>query len=69
MTMNRATGPRATDGNLDPVCGKELSERDPQRSSQLEGQLFFFCSRECKQSFEHNVDQWKEKMKAVGVES
>lgn len=67
MKPGRATGPRGLTSNMDPVCGMELKERDPQHSSELDGSLLFFCSLECKHRFDSNVDEWRERLKAVGT--
>jgi YHS domain-containing protein len=63
MKPGRATGPRGLDSNNDPVCGMELKERDPQRSSALDGQLIFFCSRECKERFDSNPGEFRDKLR------
>lgn len=55
LKPGRATGPRDVSSNIDPVCGRELKERDPQRSTEKDGQLYFFCSRECKQTFDESL--------------
>lgn len=65
--LNRSTGP-GINSNIDQVCGKPLSERDPQRSTTLEGQILFFCSRECKQLFDANVQEWTLRMESVGIQ-
>jgi len=65
MKPGRATGPRGFESNMDPVCGADLKERDPQRSSELQGSILFFCSRECKQKFDSNVSDWTERIKAI----
>lgn len=65
LKPGRATGPRGYDSNIDPVCGMELKERDPQRSTEQDGRILFFCSRECKQRFEANAGQWSERLKAT----
>lgn len=63
MKPGRATGPRGLDSNIDPVCGRELLERDPQRSSEIDGQLLFFCSRECKARFDDNPVGWAKNLR------
>ena len=57
LKPGRSTGPWIN-SNVDPVCGKRLMERDPQRSSEVDGQLVFFCSRECRRRFETEPDQY-----------
>jgi len=64
MKPGRATGPRAVNSNVDPVCGTEVKERDPQRSSEFEGSIVYFCSRECKHSFDANPGAMAEKLRA-----
>lgn len=54
--------------NIDPVCGKKLSERDPQRSSQLKGRALYFCSKNCKQEFDRNIDEWTQRLEDAGVD-
>ena len=48
----RVTGPLGVVSNVDPVCGMTLKERDPQRSSEWDGHIYFFCSSECKDKFD-----------------
>ena len=67
MKPGRATGPSEFEGNIDPHCGVELKERDPQRSTQLEGRILFFCSRECKRAFDANATAWSERLKESGL--
>ncbi|MBV9079734.1 MAG: hypothetical protein JO102_01295 [Elusimicrobia bacterium] len=64
MKPGRATGPRGLDSNIDPVCGRELRERDPQRSCVVEGEVVFFCSRECHQRFEKDVEAYVGRLRA-----
>jgi YHS domain-containing protein len=53
LKPGRVTGPRGVEGNIDPMCGRRLNERDPQRASEWDGHLFFFCSMECKLRFDN----------------
>jgi YHS domain-containing protein len=62
MKPGRSTGP--LNGNVDPVCGMEVRERDPQRSSENEWRIVYFCSRECKQAFDADPSQWSEVLRA-----
>src|SRR5262252_3398109 len=64
MKPGRATGPRGLDSNIDPVCGRELRERDPQRAAVLEGEMVFFCSRECQTRFESDSEGYANRLKA-----
>lgn len=38
----------------DPVCGMPLNEKDSALSEQYEGKSYFFCSRRCKDKFDHD---------------
>jgi YHS domain-containing protein len=64
MKPGRATGPQGLTSNIDPVCGMELKERDPQRSSEIDGRILFFCSRECKQKFDADPKSVVDKLRA-----
>ncbi len=45
----------------DPVCGMEIEQKDAKRkglSSSFEGQMYYFCSLECRESFDENPEQY-----------
>ncbi|MCI0546313.1 MAG: YHS domain-containing protein [Candidatus Rokubacteria bacterium] len=37
---------------LDPVCGMEVNPASAEAQSEYEGQVFYFCSKACKQKFD-----------------
>ncbi|HEY7029830.1 MAG TPA: YHS domain-containing protein [Thermomicrobiales bacterium] len=38
----------------DPVCGMQVDSSQAPAQSQYQGQIYYFCSVECKQKFEAN---------------
>jgi len=43
---------------LDPVCKMEMSPAGAAAQSDYEGQTFYFCSTECKRTFDANPQQY-----------
>jgi YHS domain-containing protein len=54
--------------NIDIMCGKELSERDPQYASEIEGKIHFFCSVGCKKQFDRGIAIVSERLAAANSE-
>ena len=52
--------------DLDPVCGKVIKERDPQKATEVNGDIVFFCSQECKRQFDRNRKVWEEEYAKIG---
>jgi Cu+-exporting ATPase len=44
--------------SIDPVCGMELDETKAADMSTYEGEVFYFCSPECKQKFDEEPDTY-----------
>jgi len=42
----------------DPVCGMKVDDKNPQYQTQYEGRTYTFCSRECKNEFEQNPEEY-----------
>ncbi len=42
----------------DPVCGMNVDEKKAPAQSQYNGQTYYFCSTECKQTFDKNPQQY-----------
>ena len=42
----------------DPVCGMQVEESQAPAQSQYEGQTYFFCSVECKRTFDEDPEQY-----------
>jgi len=42
----------------DVICGMEISETDAEYQTQYAGQRYYFCSRECKEEFETNPEEF-----------
>jgi YHS domain-containing protein len=40
----------------DPVCGMEVDEATAPHRSHYQGQMYFFCSRACKEAFDKTPD-------------
>lgn len=36
----------------DPVCGMKLDEKDAVATAQYKGRTYYFCSEDCKETFE-----------------
>jgi Cu+-exporting ATPase len=43
---------------LDPVCKMEVNPASAEAQSEYEGQSFYFCSKECKQKFDRDPQQY-----------
>ncbi len=46
---------------VDPVCGMEVNEQDAAETSEYQGQTVYFCSRECRDSFDKNPQEYVRK--------
>jgi YHS domain-containing protein len=42
----------------DPVCGMQVETSQAPAQSQYQGQTYYFCSEECKRSFDANPEQY-----------
>ena len=42
----------------DPVCNMEIDETKAEFQSQYGGKKFYFCSEECKKTFEQKPEQY-----------
>lgn len=47
----------APESDVDPVCGKTVSTAEA-RPSLYEGQVYYFCSRECRETFEARPENY-----------
>lgn len=47
----------------DPVCKMEINRDDAEASSEYNGQTYYFCSEECKESFDKRPDKYVERPK------
>jgi Cu+-exporting ATPase len=43
---------------VDPVCNMEVDERDTKFNSQYGNQTYYFCSEECKDTFDNKPEQF-----------
>jgi YHS domain-containing protein len=43
---------------LDPVCKMEVNPASAAAQSEYEGQVFYFCSMECKRKFDSHPGQY-----------
>ncbi len=41
---------------IDPVCGMEVSEEDAVATSDYKGQTYYFCSQDCKDTFDEDPE-------------
>ena len=44
----------------DPVCGMTLEEKDAAASVQHEGKTYYFCSQQCRETFQANPGAYAE---------
>ncbi len=52
----------------DPVCGMQVNEKQAAGKSQHGGQTYYFCSAECKNTFDKNPSQYTGERRAEGQE-
>lgn len=45
----------------DPVCGMVIEESDAVGTSEYEGQRYYFCSDDCKKSFDEAPEDYAER--------
>ncbi|MBI1912173.1 MAG: YHS domain-containing protein [Deltaproteobacteria bacterium] len=49
----------------DPVCKMEIDREDAEAEVQYQGNKYYFCSEECKESFDRNPEQYIRKRKTA----
>lgn len=49
----------------DPVCKMDISRDDAESSAQYKGREYYFCSEECRETFEKEPEKYSEKGKRV----
>ena len=49
---------RRTLMTTDPVCKMDIDEKEAEFSSQYAGRRYYFCSEECKDSFEGQPERY-----------
>jgi YHS domain-containing protein len=42
----------------DPVCKMDLNEKDAVATTSYKGDVFYFCSQDCKQRFDADPEQY-----------
>ena len=42
----------------DPVCGMEISMETAPAKTEYEGQIYYFCSQACKETFDKNPEEY-----------
>jgi len=42
----------------DPVCGMMIEQEDAKAESTYQGSFYYFCSEECKETFDKNPEQY-----------
>lgn len=42
----------------DPVCGSEVNPQDTEVQSEKNGEMYYFCSLDCRESFEQDPDAY-----------
>ena len=42
----------------DPVCGMQIDEKTAAAQSTYQGKTYYFCSQDCKKTFDQNPGQY-----------
>jgi len=45
---------------IDPVCGMEVTADTAEATTEYLGQIYYFCSEDCKNTFEQDPEQYAE---------
>jgi len=56
--MNKAEAAEKMKSGIDPVCGMVVVKGDERHKVELEGKLYKFCSKTCKEEFVKNPDEY-----------
>ncbi len=48
----------------DPVCGMELTYETAQARSEYDGQTYYFCSLDCKETFDKDPEKYAQEQEA-----
>ncbi len=51
---------------VDPVCKMEIDKEDAAAEKDYKGTKYYFCSEDCKESFDENPDKFLRQKKAAG---
>ncbi len=43
---------------VDPVCKMRVEEKTAAGKSEYRGKMYYFCSEQCKQAFDHNPSRY-----------
>ena len=46
---------------IDPVCGMQVNNQQSAEKSQHQGQIYYFCSEDCKRKFDQKPEQYTAK--------
>jgi YHS domain-containing protein len=46
---------------VDPVCGMEVDESKAAATSSYKGQIYYFCAKVCKESFDKDPEKYIQK--------
>jgi len=46
------------EGNIDPVCGMEVTKENAACSVDFKGRTYYFCAQSCKDDFTANPGQY-----------
>jgi YHS domain-containing protein len=52
---------------IDPVCGMEVDERTANEKATEQGQTYYFCSKECREEFEADPEEYTGGEMATGT--
>lgn len=42
----------------DPVCGREVNPAETEAQSENDGEMYYVCSVDCRETFEENTQQY-----------
>lgn len=45
---------------IDPVCGMNVDEKNPEFETKFAGRKYFFCSEKCQKEFENEPEEYVE---------
>jgi len=51
-------GEKMLDELKDPVCGMKVTPETAQARSQYDGETYYFCSLDCKETFDKNPEKY-----------
>jgi YHS domain-containing protein len=56
----QTTKGRSNAMTIDPVCGMNVDEKNPEFETKFAGRKYFFCSEKCQKEFENEPEEYVE---------